>query len=148
MPLFPPPPGASGGGALGSAELNPGVQVNATTTSSTLTLIDAALVVSFTVPASGRVLVQCSALGIVAGSVLVWGVLDAADTPLTASLPFICNINSSPTRVTSNIRLTGLTPGAAYTVKWAHKNLDNIANVYTEYGGAAGPAVITVFSLP
>lgn len=92
-----------------------------TTTSSSLVDVDSTnLAVTFTVPASGKVLVRLSAPAKPgSGTSYVWGLREGS-TSLGENL---VNYGSGGVVISASVPLyiTGLTPGATKTYKWAHR---------------------------
>jgi hypothetical protein len=124
-----------------------------TTTSNTPVAIDAAnLLVTFTVPASGKVLVTATACvaGAFSNTNVVWGV----GTSQTAFLQSQRMVNGGTAntalievRLTSIFYLTGLTPGASVTLYWLWDiPSTGTAFMNTDAGGTGnyGPAIMVV----
>lgn len=131
---------------LAVTSYNPGTLATYSTTSSTSVDVDAVnLAVTFTVPASGRVLVRLTALGsktgtgsafwqVREGAAVVSGDMQVTNGTITSvfAVPFL---------------IVGLTPSASLTYKWGyHRDSSATATVYA--GGIAGPAVMEVWAAP
>lgn len=109
------------GGLLATKTYGPAVNENKSTSSATLTDVDATnLAVTFTVPASGKVLVRLS--GFVTGGATTtysWGLREGSTT--VAEQQVCYNQQQAVLRLSSQLLVTGLTPGASLTYKWAHR---------------------------
>lgn len=92
------------------------------TTSSTIADIDATnLAIAFVVPPSGKVLVTLNGFltGPNGGSTYNWGLREGATTIVDTIVQF--NTGTGQWRQTLAVVITGLTPGASKTYKWAHR---------------------------
>ncbi len=116
MPLSVP---AATQGVLASLEYT--VPSNVLTTSSTFVDVSASnLVVTFTAPLSGTVMVTLSAMCQGAsGTFYNWNLRDSGGDIAGTSRGMSYG-TSTPMRQTAAIRVTGLTPGTSYTWKWGH----------------------------
>jgi hypothetical protein len=135
----------SGGGGTGAVALlafkfhYPATLQNVATTTATWADVDATnLVVTFTAPASGTVLVCLSATAVgSASSEIDWGVRDG--TTLVPNSVGQINYNGvQNARAVHRFTVSGLTPGTSYTWKWAHARLTGSSTVNTLWGGAPG----------
>jgi hypothetical protein len=114
----------------------------------TMTAMDATNVkVTFTAPASGNVLVECSVLHDLntAGNTF-WGLLDGGGS--TVAQVFAINQGTGGAFAdyrTAKFVVTGLTPGNSYTYKFAHRCTSGTTNAYS--GPTYGQAIMVVFSL-
>jgi hypothetical protein len=134
---------------------NPGTIAAFSTTSATLVDVDAAsLVVTFTAPPSGRVMVTLSAVTAIAssavaatirfglreGAAIVTGSDTLVDTYDPAADPFVNR------RRTAEMVVSGLTIGASYTYKfaWAVTAASGTKTAYMDVGGTAGAAIMKV----
>lgn len=139
------PTGGGGGGGTRAATLRDGSTDTALAfTSTTPTLVDASLSISFTFPASGKVCVQMSAFTIVAlntysGS---WSLLDVSNAPVSNSAQLVTNVAVGATSGCYNCILTG-TPGASETFKWAAAvTASGTTTIY--HGPTYGSLVMTI----
>lgn len=88
------------------------------TANQTLTDVDATnLAPTVTVPASGKLLVQMTAMCTIVTQDGQWGLRDGSNTVLKAATIVIRYTNTLTTMVTWQVELTGLTPGSLQ-VKW------------------------------
>lgn len=134
------------------------VNGNKQTTSSTMADADAAnLAVTFTVPTSGKVLVRLSGVALLGlnSTRYAWGLRDgAADigVPTTVLADDSGPTGDETSSVTASFYITGLTPAAVKTYKWAHAEFGsgtsqiNIGN--TGVSDAEGPATMEVYAAP
>lgn len=138
------------GAIIGITHYNPsGAAVTVTTTSATFSDIDATnLAVSFVVPPSGQVLVRlncfCSAA---ASTTYDWGLREGS-TPVTGADAIMAfGLGSGQLRETVEFLITGLTPGAPKTWKWAHRLSSGSGASGVTYGNNnAAPATMTVLA--
>lgn len=152
----------SGGGSAGNSLLakvtyQPG-SVTPKTSTAAMADVDATnLVVTFTAPTSGAVLIKLSAYALVnisayGNTVLYWG-LRAGTTLVTGSqqpvVEFAGNAASgsqtSGCRPFYNAYVSGLTSGASYTYKWGQLHTGSTAG-NTVYGSTMGVAIMEVWS--
>lgn len=116
---------AGGGSAVPLAVISYGPATAATvsTTSATLVDIDATnLAVTFTVPTSGKVLVTLNAWSTGGNtSTYQWGLRNGTTPVVGADHGINYNTPNTPIRQTALMYITGLTPGASLTWKWAHR---------------------------
>lgn len=140
---------AGGGGGGGSSLLaykSYAAGTSASNSTTTLTDVDATnLAVTFTVPASGRVLIRLTA--VVGGSGtqgLYWGLREGT-TAIANNL-----IRSSVTNDNTSVAfvVTGLTPGTSHTYKWAQRVGGASTTVITYFGTSSTVAVMEVHALP
>jgi hypothetical protein len=130
---------------------------NADTASATMVDADAAaLVVTFTTPASGKVLVRLSGVVQVdstgsahVGQTQYWGLAEGA-TPVTGAGVRVCQSivgsNAAQDYRSASVPfvITGLTPGDAHSYKWTFKT----SNSWTQIAISADePAVMEVWAL-
>jgi hypothetical protein len=135
--------------ALARKVYDPAANTDTTTNSTTAVDVDATnLVVSFTVPASGAVRVVFEAMTLGATNNVTFWTVREGTTDLNIGRPTVFGGLQIRSHVEAVI--TGLTPGAAKTWKWAHYGSGGTA--YTVYGGgrtaanARGPAVMEVYA--
>lgn len=140
--------GGGGGGLLAVVQYRPGSATDVPTTGTTLTAVDATnLSVTFTAPASGKVLVRLSSTGYANATTshLMWGVLDSGGAVVYAA-SYVTQSASQQAHHRSFL-VTGLTASASYTYRFAHAR-SAATNGSTRYGGNDGPAVIEVWEAP
>lgn len=130
---------------------SPGSTTTVPTSSTSLVDVDATnLAVSFVVPDSGSVLVRLSAVCFVntTGGYLVWGLREGSSNVSGSQLG--AGFTSAWAAPYSRpVRISGLTPGAAHTWKWAQRaGTISEGTVNTRYGGESGPAVMEVWRAP
>lgn len=142
-------PGPSGAFLLACTSYKPVGITDTSTANTTPTDVDAAnLVVAFTAPASGAVLVRLTAAAFVGTATwtTIWSLADSGGTDVTDS---DCGATSlTGTAAASRaVKITGLTPGGSYTWKWRQR-LQNASGTaaHTVYGGLWGPAVMEVWT--
>lgn len=142
--------GGSGGGALAYVAYNPGTMSSYTTTSLSVVDVDATnLAVTFTAPASGKVLVTLSACGGGSGAAndsVMWTLQEAAATVAGPQNAQCGNGNANPT-VSMSFVVTGLTASSSHTYKWGWKTTVG-TNIGRMYAGTGFQAVMTVTALP
>lgn len=139
--------GPGGGtGLIGMTMYNPGTVADISTTSSAYSSVDAAnLKVTFTVPASGKVLCKLTARAYCAGADWIhWGVHDGTSDIAVSDAQVGQSGNG---RFVHEFLVTGLTPMAAATWTWRHKNESNSVAVHTIYGGASGMALMEILAV-
>lgn len=137
-------------GLLASVSYNPAVLEAPSTTSSTFADVDATnVVITFTAPASGVVLVQVvvsadtAAASHTHGINLREGAADIAGTEREVAFAG----NRMIISVAAKWKITGLTAGNSYTYKLGHARKFGATNATTcRYGGAAGPVVLSVWA--
>ncbi len=138
------------GTLLNVVKYHPASPVVATTTSGTFADLDATnLVIPFTVPPTGKVLVRVTCTAVCAlNSRLSWslreGASNVAGTEVEAS-------GNGQSRVAADILVTGLTPGDAKSYKWGHARTAGSGSTSTIYGGSTaefGQALMTVWAAP
>lgn len=145
---------APGGGVglIGLTQYHPAANIAISVTSTTFADVDATnLVVSFTAPPSGKVLVRLSALFSTPGSGQnSWWNLRSGSSDVVDSEVYLSNIAASTASFFSpSVRISGLTPGTAYTWKWGAKNSGGSANLYVGRTASVpqGPAVMEVWAV-
>ena len=147
---------ASGGGTglIGLTQYNPASNITLTTTSTSFVDVDATnLVVGFTGPPSGKVLVRLSSLGqgpSSSGSNNWWWNLRDSVGNVTDSEVYISNYAGTAMRWHASIMVAGLTAGSAYSWKWGWRI--NSAGTATLYPGRTagtpqGPMVMEVWAV-
>jgi hypothetical protein len=125
------------GHLLGQVSYNPTTVTQTTTTSGTLVDIDASnLVVTVTVPASGKILVHFSAGTAASFSPSAWGLRESS-TPI-ASTKVSQYDYISGARISMLMIVTGLSAGS-HTYKWGQSSVSG-ATVGIRYGTQASPA--------
>lgn len=146
-------PSGGGGASLLARKVHNPATATAYTSASTLpTDVDATnLAVSFTVPASGKVRVRLAAAALsAAGGTFYWS-LRSGTTDVPGTERFVSSTNGSIYVTVEDIVITGLTPGASVTYKWAFRRQTGNAYIFcggTEFTSTAynGPAVMEVWS--
>jgi hypothetical protein len=119
-----------------------------TQNSNTMTDMDAAnVLVTFTAPSSGNVLIRASVLHGSTSSAgdLYWGLVENTTTVATQYLSHPVGTGIT-IRMHATFIVTGLTPGHSYTYKLAHRVTADSATAYT--GPNYGPALLEVWRLP
>jgi hypothetical protein len=127
-----------------------------TTASGTVVDADATnLIVTFTTPASGNVLVRLTAMDIPdngashPGAIHSWGIREGT-TPIFAPRPVSRDPGTGYTMfqaATAAFEVTGLTPGDSHSYKWTHLVTASGAAVIGA-STANGPAIMEVWALP
>lgn len=140
---------SSGGGAaelLAAIKYDPATKVDINTTSATFADADATnLAVSFTAPATGKVLVRLNGYAVgAAGSGYSWG-LRSGTTDLDDRLIMY---NAYEGAKSATFHIAGLTAGTAYTYKWSHALTLGTNVVKLQAGGLQGPVTMEVWSAP
>lgn len=139
---------AAGGSLIGYKEYNPGTAATYTWSSGNTDYDTTNLTVTFTVPASGKVILRFQGMlanASAGGQSAYW----TARTPGGSNLGFTAVAVAS---VASILRqdvtfyVTGLTPGASQTVNWGRAT-SGTGSAFTLYaGGNYGPAIMEVWS--
>lgn len=150
-----------GGGGSGVAEIlafhnyNPGTQADLTSTSTSFVDVDATnMAVTFTAPASGKVLIDISAATYVGAGVGIDWALRVGSTDVAGTNHRISYGSSGDRSTYSTLRavITGLVADSSYTYKLAQRVGVGSGTVTTRVGGSArgnaGPAVFVVTALP
>lgn len=116
-----------------------------TTSSTSFVDVSAAnVVVTFTAPPSGNVLVVMSALCNPANSQIFWGVRDGTTNKTPEA--YVTQVPNAAARNKASIKFTGLTPGNSYTWKMAMRMGTAVSgNLYT--GPTFGQAIMEVWKL-
>lgn len=146
--------GGGGGGLLGVAQYQPGSDTTYTTSATAMTwqaLDSTNLSVTFTAPASGQVVVVLSALADYPNTIgdrYFWGV-GSGTVLATGSVAMVVAQNNTSVvarrRITLEVLVTGLTPGASYTWKWMHTAAGaSVTAANTFAGPSFGPALMAV----
>lgn len=141
---------ASGGGVglIGFTAYNPGTQQIVSATSTAMVDVDATnLVVGFTAPPSGKVLVRLTGYGIGAATTGLSWALREGSTDLLPEASLVYGVADQRFSVT--IPQTGVAAGA-HSYKWAHSRPSGAGTVSTRYGGTsgqAGPAIMEVWAV-
>jgi hypothetical protein len=142
--------GGSASGVLAYTSYNPGTLSSYTTTSTTVSDVDATnLAVTFTAPTSGKVLVTLSGVGGASGTAndnSLWALRESTTTIAGPSNAHAGN-GSANSNLTMSFVITGLTGGSSYTYKWAWKSSVG-TNTARLYAGTGIQAVMTVTALP
>lgn len=136
--------GTGAGGPLEIVTYDPGSVT--TVTDTTIDDINAAnLAVTFTVPASGSVLIRLSAIAFSgsSGQYVIWALREGTTTIDEAR----ATADSVGQRQNVTFLVTGLTPGAELTYKWAQRNPSG-GNANTLFGADGGPAIMEVWAVP
>lgn len=144
-------PSIDSGGAgalLAYTEYDPAVLAAlSATSSSSFADVDATnLAITFTAPASGRVLVVLSASqqGGTAGTQVYWNLRTTAPADVADSDMSMNYGNNHIRRNTYRKRFTGLTPSSSYTWRWGHRGAGGTTYIYA--GGDHGAAVMEIWS--
>lgn len=140
--------GGGGTGLLRMVSYNPGTIASYSTTSATPVAVDATnLAATFTAPSSGTVLVKMSGLNSQSTSTnyTMWTLLDGATEVTGARVQVVASSTTQDFRIVATT-VSGLTPGASYTFKWAWlvSNTATTARIYA--GGVAGNAIMEVWA--
>jgi hypothetical protein len=142
--------GASVAGSSGLLAYNVDTSGNHNTSGTSLADVDATnAVVTFTAPASGNVLVRLTGqagTSTTAGSQYQWGLRES--TTNIAGPTTVLRMAGSGTALVAGASavfvITGLTPAASYTYKWAHASSAGTGILQT---GASNPATMEVSPL-
>lgn len=138
------------GALLASVSYDPGTLGSYAVTSATLVDVDATnLAATFIAPASGNVMVDLIGVQTCAADcALAWGLREGSSI-----ISGYHRVNTVPSgegdrqlRAMTSVKITGLTPGASYTYKWAHARTTGSGSVSTFAGGVTGAAVMRVWS--
>lgn len=134
-------------GTLTSVAYNPAVQETKSTNSTAGPVdLDATnLIVTFTVPASGIVIIEMSAwVQVNSSCAAAWTLMEGASEVTGARQDVIFNMSTVQQRCTYLAKFTGLTPGASKTWKWAQLITFSTGTVSTKVGGVSGQGIIEV----
>lgn len=138
------------GELLATKVYDPGSTTTYTTTSATVGDVDATnLVVTFTAPASGNVVVVLNGrISTSAAATPTWGLRSGSTTVGLYTLASSLNLGGAHQTRTTAISVTGLTPGTSYTYKWAWAVSGGITFGLRagQTAGDEGAAVMQVFS--
>lgn len=142
MPMFAPSVASGPSGvALATVAYNPASLATYTTSSTSFVAVDATnLTISFTVPASGKVIIvlEAAGKGITATTDLWWAVGPHSGGVATGSGGSMTSLSNS-TRCRETILLTGLTPGAAVQYDWLYGS-DTTGQSVSMFAGGTGLA--------
>lgn len=146
--------GASGTGLLAVASYNPATRVNAAATGAATALDTTNLRASFTVPASGAVILTMTGwVYATAGNVLNWAVLSGASTVAgsDAGIHYHTATGEVQHRVVHRAYISGLTAASTATWDFAHYRTFGSGSIGTQYGGTAstgnpGPISMEIWS--
>lgn len=132
---------AAGSPLLAITNYSPGSNTTAVTTSASMVDADATnLVVTFTAPASGKVLVILEAkLSFSGTDDAAWGLREGTNTIAES---FVGRANAARPRV--GFYITGLTPGSSHTYKWGHHSGGAVQAIIS-FGGTTGAAKMEVY---
>jgi hypothetical protein len=142
---------------LGYTQYAAGSATEVSTTSGTYADVDATnMVVTFTAPPSGSVIVQMTARAVVGGGAgvsaeLGWNLRDGSSDVSGSAMSVIYAgtgifVATRPLYIKA---ITGLTPGASYTWKLGHARLNSTTGTaLTGTGGTDGPFVMEVWAVP
>lgn len=144
-------PAGAGGGILAVTQYTPGsdqVVHNTTNTTTGEDVSAANLSVTFTVPASGKVVVELCAFTAQASSgVGYWQIREGST--VIAEFRGISGTAYAETRPSVKALITGLTPSASVTYKFGHRVSGGNQDVYAgPLTGTYGPAIMIVYSAP
>jgi hypothetical protein len=138
-------------GMLAVVSYSPGSPASPSTLSTTPTQVDPTnLTVSFTAPASGKVMIHLSAFAqtVGTGSSEGWALIGhGGSTQYGPSVYVASATNGVAQRTQAQIFVTGLTGGTGYQFDWAYFSSSASYGVGMTYGGVGAPAVIEVFGL-
>lgn len=139
--------GGGGGGngktLLAVTAYNPGSLTTYTTTSTSSVDADATnLTATFTVPASGRVIVRLSALG--NGANMRWSVREGSSD--IAPVTQVTNTTGANIMLSAPFYITGLTPGTVKTYKWGFSAATGTSTFYAGGTPTAGAATMEVWA--
>lgn len=145
------PPSSGGVELLASVQYLPATEQTYSTTSTTLADLDADnLVITFSAPASGAVLVYLTAQLVgPASQSYYWGLRSGGSAVAGSAIIMRFNV-ALAFRQTGMVKITGLTPGQSYTWKWAHAVTGGTGNTYI--GGPniaasnSGPGIMEVWA--
>jgi hypothetical protein len=138
-------------GLLAVTQYNPATSTTPSAVSGTFADVDATnLTITFTAPASGRVLVRMSArCGVDTSTVQAWNLRDTGgDIANTKASVNYVNSGSNYPRPHYSYLATGLTPGTSYTWKWgfARASGSGTCSIPMGQSGGDGPAVMEVWA--
>jgi hypothetical protein len=112
--------GSRGTARLALARLVVGFNFDYATTSTTFAAVDAALTVTFTAPASGKVSVVLSgSVTAPTSSTYAWDILQSGVEVAGTAQEVLFNFGGN-IAITARTVITGLTPGQSYTWAWGH----------------------------
>lgn len=137
--------GVAAGSIIGMTAYQPVTDTTVLTgTASAITDVDATnLAVTFTVPASGKVLVELECLGSVSTTTTMhWGLRESTTTIKECQT---LNGNLNNIRVKASFVITGLTPAASKTYKWSYRTVTGTLAMYA--GPTFGVATMKVTAL-
>lgn len=128
----------------------PGATSTYNTTSGTYVDVDATnLVVAFTAPPSGHVLVRLSALVLVqlSSDYLDWNLRDGSGDVAGTDHRVLGGTAATQMPGCVVIDKSGLTPGTTYTWKWGYRKAAGSGSVTTYAGGTTGTAAMEVLAV-
>lgn len=141
--------GATTGGPLAVTSYRPATGVSTAATTTSAVAVDATnLTVTFTVPASGRVLVGLNSYVYTGtNTALSWCLMQGASA-IAGDVGIVSYDTSDQyLRATKRGLIAGLTPGATVTLTWGHLRPFGTANAETRYGGDShGEAFMEVWA--
>jgi hypothetical protein len=145
---------SGGGGVLAVTSYNPNSNETITVSqSSSFAALDATnLTITFTVPASGNVIVVLSAAAFVTGASReqLWALINASgDALVTGSARSVLYTQGDALQASCQARiyLTGLTPSASVTYRWAGRSENGDTTIYLGRGSNdQGAATMEVWS--
>lgn len=136
---------------LASVSYAPGSNTDTASTGSLAPVDSTNLAITFTVPASGTVLVKLSALAYAnaASSGLGWALLNTSNTLIAGTRRYVTG-SQAAILCGYVVKVTGLTPGASVTYRWGAITIAGSGGS-TSYGnpnttGTYGPAVMEVWT--
>lgn len=142
-------PRGTPGTILGATSYRPGTATSNDITSTTFVDADATnLAVSFVAPDGGRVIVKlsCDAAAVTASSDYYWNLRDAVGD--VSGSDFHAGFTTSPSRITAEFMMTGLSTGTTYTWKWGVRASASANAARLRYGGQHGAAFMSVTTAP
>lgn len=119
------------------------------TNSTSLVAADSAhLAVTFTAPASGRVLVRLTGVAHNAAANARWGLLNASGGAQVGTAALVANSIGTYLQVSLPVVVPGLTPGTPYTFQWAHStsSVSSATVLEVDSGATFGPATMEVWN--
>jgi hypothetical protein len=142
-------------GLLAVTSYNPNTQTTVSTTSTAGEDVDATnLTITFTVPASGKVLVVLDAVAYHAtqAQYYMWVLRTTGGSNVAGTKRQITGMDLTTARYCTRIYITGLTPGASVTYRWGHLVQSSTGNIrYGDDGSTvaqAGAATMEVWAAP
>lgn len=135
--------GGGGGTLLATKSYNPASETVIDTPGSLTAISTTNLRVSFTVPASGKVIAVLNGYATVGNTEVMWGLLSGASAVAgsTADVTY----GSLNVRIAHRVLISGLTAGATLTWDWAHQTTFGSSGAF-RVGGNRGQALMEVWA--